>query len=141
MAAVSDGRVTALGKNPFTSILINKLSLLLEKYQDRKFTNVELLQRINMQRESSAMLWDGFSRHDYHICLAPLNLTDQEERQISFPDTRENISLTSEIGLREVRLTQGQFENLAQQLPRAFAAARIHPQWMNWVGLRCSKTP
>ena len=70
------------------------------------------------------------------FCLAPLNLTDQEERQISFPATWENVSLTLGIGLKEVRLTQGQIENLAQQLPRAFVAARIHPQWMNWVGIK-----
>ena len=57
------------------------------------------------------MLWDGFSRHN-HICLAPLNLTDQEERQVSFPATWENASLALEIWLKKVRLTQGQIEKV-----------------------------
>lgn len=133
---IQKGSTEQTGKNSFTSILTEELQELLKKHRGRKFATVELVQRINLRRRKRpSMLWDRLNRHDHHICLAPLNTKDLEERQISFQNMRENASLTLRIALKEERLTSVQIEGLAQRLPKAFRKSQVEPLQIHWMGL------
>lgn len=135
-AAAMDKRTDAPGINSFTSTLTKELQELLKKHQGRKFSTVELHQRINLRRRKRpSMLWDRLSRHDHHIYLAPLNTEDLEKRQISFQNMRENASLTLRIALKEERLTSDQIEKLARRLPKAFRKSQVEPLQIHWMGL------
>jgi hypothetical protein len=141
-AAGMDQPTNGPGKNSFTSVLTDELQDLLNKYRGRKFATAELVQRINVnprRRNCPSMLWDRLSRHDHHICLAPLDMLDTwglEQRQLSFKNMQVKASLTLRIALEEERMTRTQTEKLAQWLLKAFRESQIQTQKIDWVEFR-----
>lgn len=141
-AAGMDQPTSGPGKNSFTTVLTEELQELLNKYQGRKFATAELVQRINVnlrRRNCPSMLWDRLSRHDHHICLAPLDTLDTrdlEKRQLSFQNMQGKASLTLRIALKEERMTQTQTEKLAHWLLKAFRESLIQTQKIDWVEFR-----
>lgn len=141
-AAGMDQPTNGPGKNSFTTVLTEELEELLKKYRGRKFATAELVQRINVnlrRRNCPSMLWDRLSRHDHHICLAPLDMLDMqdlERRQLSFENMQGKGSLTLRIALKEERMTQTQTEKLAQGLLKAFRESQIQTQKIDWVEFR-----